>query len=129
MIDAKEAAAIDPANPELKKLELQCVQQMSAPGANLTCFTCFTSTKVQILPELKKLELQCVQQMSAPGATLTCFTCFTSTKVQILPELKKLELQCVQQMSAPGATLACFTSTKVQICIYPARSGNSCVAV
>jgi hypothetical protein len=59
-----EAAAIDPANPELKKLELQCVQQMSAPGENLTCFTCVTSTKVQILPELEKLELHCVQQMS-----------------------------------------------------------------
>ena len=29
MIDAKEAAAVDPANPELKKLELQCVQQMT----------------------------------------------------------------------------------------------------
>ena len=63
VIDLKETAAIDPANPELRKLELH-VQQMSAPGVNLTSFTGFTSKTVQLLLELQQLELQCVQQMS-----------------------------------------------------------------
>ena len=49
VIDATETSVIDPVNPEIKKLELQCVQQISEPRANLTCFTLFTSTEVLAL--------------------------------------------------------------------------------
>jgi hypothetical protein len=47
-----------------------------APGAQ---FTCFASTKAQILTQQ-----QLHQQQAAFGLGYTQFTCFTSTKVQIL---------------------------------------------
>ncbi len=75
-------------------------------------FTCFTSTKVQILmPEAAKAgrrKRESAASLTALIATATAgshFTCFTSTKVQILtpPEARA------------GTQFTCFTSIKVQI--------------
>ena len=44
MIDTKETVVIDPVNPELKKLELQFVQQIRAPGTHTHTHTTHTHT-------------------------------------------------------------------------------------
>jgi hypothetical protein len=56
-----------------------------------TQFTCFTSSKVQILtPE----ELGDRHSQRSSASASPCFTCFTSTEVQILtPELLALLVQ------------------------------------
>jgi hypothetical protein len=59
------------------------VSARGAWGSQLTCFTCFTGTNVQISTNSRRQRLWQSRVWWEGGTQLTCFTCFTGTNVQI----------------------------------------------
>jgi hypothetical protein len=67
----------------LKKADLGATLELSE-------FTCFTGTKVQMLTQKALLYFAC----GAPPPNFAEFTCFTGTKVQILTQKALLDFAC-----------------------------------
>ena len=80
-------------------------------------FTCFTSTKVQILTPEVLLELLqgCGTCTSVVSQFTSQFTCFTSIKVQILTHAPPVGLWNVQLHNSAVGNVSSDASTKVQV--------------
>jgi hypothetical protein len=98
---------------------------------DLRHFTCFTSTKVQILTQKTLLAAQLPPELDSLQ-DLRHFTCFTSTKVQILTQKTLLAAQGLRSIRQRVAHLLestyeayyyCFTSTRVRIRLYSSARG------